>query len=194
VFSMLKFNLVLALLFVNISAYAEDEKFIGCVIERSKVSTPFGKMDATDSLIKRNQPLISVKDGKFTMLVGNFQSEELFPDGIEYHFIGEPKLSQYSNTYQWDYLKNLGKIGDRDYYENWNVIINRESLDMSESHRKTDTFGKHALDKYYSCRLIDKENFEKYKTEMSEVYMGLNADARKKEKEEQVERESKSKI
>jgi hypothetical protein len=191
---MLKFNLVLALLFVNISAYAEDEKFIGCVIERSKVSTPFGKMDATDSLIKRNQPLISVKDGKFTMLVGNFQSEELFPDGIEYHFIGEPKLSQYSNTYQWDYLKNLGKIGDRDYYENWNVIINRESLDMSESHRKTDTFGKHALDKYYSCRLIDKENFEKYKTEMSEVYMGLNADARKKEKEEQVERESKSKI
>ena len=193
-FSMLKFNLVLALLFVNISAYAEDEKFIGCVIERSKVSTPFGKMDATDSLIKRNQPLISVKDGKFTMLVGNFQSEELFPDGIEYHFIGEPKLSQYSNTYQWDYLKNLGKIGDRDYYENWNVIINRESLDMSESHRKTDTFGKHALDKYYSCRLIDKIMFKKYKAEMSEEYMKLNADARKKEKEEQAERERKSKI
>jgi hypothetical protein len=191
---MLKFNLVLVLLFVNISAYAEDEKFIGCVIERSKSSTPFGKIDATDSLIKRNQPLISVKDGKFTMLVGNFQSEELFPDGIEYHFIGEPKLSQYSNTYQWDYSKNLGKIGDRDYYQNWNVIINRESLDMSESHRKTDILGKHAYDNYYSCRLIDKENFEKYKTEMSEVYMGLNADARKKEKEEQVERESKSKI
>jgi hypothetical protein len=191
---MLKLNLVLALLFVNISAYAEDEKFIGCVIERSKASTPFSKSDATDSLIKRNQPLISVKDGKFTMLVGNFQSEELFPDGIEYHFIGEPKLSQYSNTYQWDYSKNLGNIGDRDYYQNWNVIINRESLDMSESHRKTDMLGKHALDKYYSCRLIDKESFEKYKTEMSEVYMGLNADARKKEKEEQAERESKSKI
>jgi hypothetical protein len=201
VFSMLKFNLVLALLFVNISAYAEDEKFIGCVIERSKVSTPFGKMDATDSLIKRNQPLISVKDGKFTMLVGNFQSEELFPDGIEYHFIGEPKLSQYSNTYQWDYLKNLGKIGDRDYYENWNVIINRESLDMSQSHRDTDMFGKFAIDRYYSCRLIDKESFEKYKAELSEKNMELNAERRKKkverrkkEKEEQVERESKSKI
>jgi hypothetical protein len=189
-----KFNLVLALLFVNISVFADDEKFIGCVIERSKVSTPFSKSDATDSLIKRNQPLISVKDGKFTMLVGNFQSEELFPDGIEYHFIGEPKLSQYSNTYQWDYSKNLGKIGDRDYYQNWNVIINRESLDMSESHRKTDMLGKHALDNYYSCRLIDKESFEKYKKEISEENMRLNSDARKKEKEEQAERERKSKI
>ena len=194
VFSMLKFNLVLALLFVYISAYAEDEKFIGCVIERSKVSTSFGKHDATDNLNKHNEPLISVKDGKFTMLVGNFQNEELFPDGIEYHFIGEPRLNIFSNTYLWDYSKNLGKIGDRDHYMNWNVTINRESLDMSESHRKTDILGKHAFDNYYSCRLIDKESFEKYKTEMSEVYMGLNADARKKEKEEQAERESKSKI
>ena len=193
-FSMPKFNLVLALLFVNISVFADDEKFIGCVIERSKVSTPFSKSDATDSLIKRNQPLISVKDGKFTMLVGNSRSEELFPDGIEYHFIGEPKLSQYSNTYQWDYSKNFGKIGDRDYYQNWNVILNRESLDMSESHRKTDMLGKHALDKYYSCRLIDKESFEKYKKEISEENMRLNSDARKKEKEEQAERERKSKI
>ena len=197
VFSMLKLNLVLALLFVNISAYAEDEKFIGCVIERSKVSTPFSKSDATDSLIKRNQPLISIMDGKFTMLVGNHKSEELFPDGIEFHFIGEPTLIQYSNSYSWNYSKfdYISRHGDTPMYKDWKVVLNRENLDMTESYRYTDIVdNKYATDKYYSCRLIDKVSFEKYKTEMSEEYMGLNADARKKEKEEQAERESKSKI
>ena len=190
---MLKFNLVLALLFVNIGAYADDEKFIGCVIERMKTSTSLSNSDVTENLIKRNAPLISIKDGEFTMLEGNSLSAELFPDGIEYHFIGEPKLNQYSNTYSWNYSHSLQKLGDTVTYQIWNVIINRESLDLSK-HYKTDWLGKLALDRYYSCRLIDKIMFKKYKAEMSEEYMKLNADARKKEKEEQAERERKSKI
>lgn len=193
---MLKFNLVLALLLANLSAYAEDEKFIGCVIERMKIDNPILKQDVTDSLIKRNQPLISIKDGKFTMLQGNSWSEELFPDGIEYHFLGEPILNKRSNTYRWNYLKLKfsGKYDDIEVYDDWNLYINRESLDMTKSHRKTSILGEHAHDIYYTCRLIDKESFEKYKTEMSEEYMKKNADSRKKEKEEEAERESKSKI
>jgi hypothetical protein len=198
---MLKFNLVLALLLANSSAYAEDEKFISCVIEREKQDNPFFKSDDTYSDSKSNEPLISIKDGKFRMLVGNAENEELFPDGIQYHFIGEPKLNQRSNTYQWDYTQNISEVGGIEVYMDWNVIINRESLDMSQSYRDTDMFGKTAIDKYYSCRLIDKERFEKYKAELSEKNMERNAERRKKkvelrkkEKEEQVERESKSKI
>jgi|SaaInlStandDraft_1057018.scaffolds.fasta_scaffold106312_2 hypothetical protein len=201
VFSMLKFNLVLALLLANSSAYAEDEKFISCVIEREKQDNPYFKSDDTYSDSKSNQPLISIKDGKFRMLIGYADNEELFPDGIQYHFIGEPKLNQRSNTYQWDYTQNISEVGGTEVYMDWNVIINRESLDMSQSHRDTDMFGKFAIDRYYSCRLIDKESFEKYKAELSEKNMELNAERRKKkverrkkEKEEQVERESKSKI
>ena len=201
VFSMLKLNLVLALLLANSSAYAEDEKFISCVIEREKQDHPYFKSDDTYSDSKSNQPLISIKDGKFRMLVGNAQNEELSPDGIQYYFIGEPKLNQRSNTYQWDYTENISEVGGIEVYMDWNVIINRESLDMSQSHRDTNMFGKTAIDRFYSCRLIDKESFEKYKAELSEKNMELNAERRKKkverrkkEKEEQVERESKSKI
>ena len=129
------------------------------------------------------------------------QNEELSPDGIQYYFIGEPKLNQRSNTYQWDYTENISEVGGIEVYMDWNVIINRESLDMSQSHRDTNMFGKTAIDRFYSCRLIDKESFEKYKAELSEKNMELNAERRKKkverrkkEKEEQVERESKSKI
>ena len=186
---MFRLNLVFVLLLVNVSAYAEDEKFIGCQMERFRISTPLAEMERTHGFRKFNQPLISIKDGKFTMLKGNSESEELFPDGIEYHFIGEPKFSKYSNTYQWDYVVSISES-----YPDWSVSINRESLDMREFHRSTSTWGNFgerssALDKYYSCRLIDKESFEKYKTEMSEEYMKQNVDARKKEKEEQTERE-----
>jgi hypothetical protein len=197
VLSMLKFNLVLALLFVNISVFADDEKFIGCVIERMKKSNPYSDSDTTEGLTKRNEPLISIKDGKFTMLTGNHKSADLFPDGIEYHSIGEPILIQHSNSYSWNYSKfdYISRHGDTPMYKDWKVILNRENLDMSHSYRYTDIVGnKYASDKYYSCRLIDKVSFEKYKKEISEENMKLNSDARKKEKEEQAERERKSKI
>ena len=132
------------------------------------------------------------------MLIGNQVDEELFPDGIHYHFIGKPTLFEHSNSHFWAYSEYIGKVGDTPIYKKYSVTINRNSLDMSRNHRSTDPFGNmHADDYYYSCRLIDKVSFEKYKTEMSEEYMGRIADACEKEEEEQVEREErerKSKI
>ena len=195
-FSMLKFNLVLALFFLNVGVFAEDEKFIGCAIKRMKVPKyNFDKTfdpDSTERLIKYD-PLISIKDGDFEMLIGKEKGEELFPDGIEYHFIGKPTLLEYSNSYRWYYSTYDGEGVSEPLYSEWSVTINRESLDMSESKRKTTTYTI-AMYKDYSCRLIDKVSFEKYKKELSEYKMKANADARKKEKEEQAERERKSKI
>ena len=68
---MLKFNLVLVLLFVNVSVFADDEKFIGCVIEREQVWGPMLLNSDTTDFIKTYEPLISIKGGKFEMLIGN---------------------------------------------------------------------------------------------------------------------------
>jgi hypothetical protein len=209
VFSMLKFNLVLALLFVNISAYAEDEKFIGCVMERLKVIEEYDWGGKKETHTKHNEPLISIKGGDFEMLIGNETNEEKFPDFIDYFFVGKPKIIEDSNSYNLNYRKYKKRIDedqdqDQELYYDWDVIINRNNLDMSMTYKVVHKiYGKY-IRKDYTCRLIDKVSFEKYKKEMSEIYMKLNSDfsdnrkkiydARKKKKDEETEKVRKSKI
>ena len=187
---MLKLNLVLVLLFINVSVFAEDEKFIGCVLERYKMSGPMLNSDSTD-VIKTNEPLISIKDGDFEMLIGNEFNEELFPDGIDYHFIGKPKPLT-DNVYLWTYNQYRKGYGGFELNFVWSIALKRDDLILTMNYRKENKLfgGYDAQVKTHSCRLIDKVTFEKYTKEMSEKYVQLNEEIRK----ELSEAESKRKI
>jgi hypothetical protein len=204
---MLKLNLVLVLLFVNVSTYAEDEKFIGCVMERLKVIEEMDWDRKKETHTKHNEPLISIKGGDFEMLIGNETNEEKFPDFIDYFFVGKPKIIEDSNSYNWNYRKYKKRIDedeDREFYYDWDVIIDRNNLDMRMTYEKKHKIYGIYIRKDYACRLIDKVSFEKYKKEMSEIYMKLNSDfsdnrkkiydARKKKKDGKAEKVRNSKI
>ena len=197
---MLKLNLVLILLFLNVSVFADDEKFIGCVIEREQVWGPMLLNSDTTDFIKTYEPLISIKGGKFEMLIGNEHNEEKFPDGIDYHFIGKPKTPS-NNIYSWDhsfYKKLIDEYSIQEALFPHSISLRRDDLVMTIQRAiQFDGFEDTIIKKTYSCRLIDMVNFVKYKKEMSDRYLKLNEEVRQrisKWEKDEAEKLSKNKI
>ena len=176
---MLKFSWIVFIgLFSNVAA--AEEKFLSCVLERLKM-TGLVEMDTTD-VSKFEEPLIRIDDkGEFWIYVGNQYNNELFPDGIHSDFVGKPKLPT-ENIYRWTH-RAYSKVSGNDVFVDWTFSLSRDELVLRKSRiEDLSAFGmpngRHVMT--YGCRLIEKADFERFQGQMSERYMELNAQERKK--------------
>ena len=178
---------VLAFILSSNLALAE-EKLLSCVLDRLQI-TGLVEMDTTD-VSKFEEPLIRIDgNGEFWVYVGNQYDEQVFPDGIHRDFVGKPSLPT-DNVYRWTHSA-YSKVSGNDVVTDWTFSLTRDELMLRKS-REEDLRafgmpnGRHVWT--YKCRLIEKVDFEKFKLEMSERYMTLNAEERRKEEEKESRR------
>ena len=181
--------LVIFVSFLPSISFAE-EKFLSCVLERLKM-TGLVEMDTTD-VSKFEEPLIKIDTkGEFWVYVGNQYNEEVFPDGIHADFVGKPDLPV-ENIYRWQHSA-YAKVSGNDVLTDWTFSLSRDELILKKTREENlRAFGMPNGREIwtYSCRLVQKADFDSFKADMSARYMELNAKERQKAKE----RESKMKI